>query len=80
MEEQLLHWLHKVRADDSEATRVELNELLRKSPEARTTMARTLVDEQALLVCLRDESLLSILDAEADGATKQTPKSSVVRH
>ncbi len=80
MEEQLLHWLHKVRADDSEATRVELNELLRKSPEARTTMARTLVDEQALLVCLRDESLLSILDAEADGATKQTPKSSLVRH
>jgi len=79
MEEQLLNWLHKVRGDDSEATRAELNELLRKSAKARTIMARTLVDEQALLVCLRDESILSILDAERGVAISRRPTKPVKR-
>ena len=49
MEEQLLGLLQKVRDDGDEAARTELNELLRKVPEARTIMSRTLVDEQALV-------------------------------
>lgn len=71
MEEQLLNLLQKVRDDDDEAARTELNELLRKHPEARTIMARTLVDEQALMSHLRDESIVSILDAEGAVATSQ---------
>lgn len=73
MEEQLLNLLQKIRDDDDEAARTELNELLRKHPEARRIMARTLVDEQALLSHLRDESIVSILDAEGEVATSQPP-------
>jgi len=73
MEEQLVNLLQKFRDDGDEAARTELNELLRKSPEARTIMARTLVDEQLLLVHLRDESIISILDAERGVAISQPP-------
>jgi hypothetical protein len=66
MEEQLLTLLQKVRDDRDEAARTELNELLRKHPEARTIMAKILVDEQALVSHLRDESIVSILDAEGE--------------
>jgi len=75
MEEQLLNLLQKVRDDCDDAARTELNELLRKRPEARTIMAKALVDEQALVSHLRDESIVSILDAAGEGATKQPPKS-----
>ena len=64
MEEQLLNLLQKVRDDRDEAARTELNELLRQNPEARTIIARTLVDEQALMSHLRDESIVSILNAK----------------
>jgi hypothetical protein len=80
MEEQLLNLLQKVRDDGDEAARTELNELLRKRPEARAIMARTLVDEQALVGHLRDESIVSILDADGEGATKQPPKRPAMRH
>jgi hypothetical protein len=80
MEEQLLNLLQKARDDGDDAARTELNELLRKRPEARTIMARTLVDEQALVGHLRDESIVSILDAEGEGATKQPPKRPAMRH
>lgn len=73
MEEQILNLLQKVRDDGDEAARTALNELLRKQPEARTIMARTLVDEQALVSHLRDESIVSILDAEGEVATSQPP-------
>ena len=79
MEEQLLNLLQKIRDDDDEAARTELNELLRKHPEARRIMARTLVDEQALLSHLRDESIVSILDAEGEVATSQPPMMPAVR-
>jgi len=80
MEERLLNLLQKVRDDGDEAARTELNELLRKRPEARTIIARTLVDEQALVGHLRDESIVSILDAEGEGVTKQPPKRPAMRH
>jgi hypothetical protein len=73
MEERLLNLLQKVRDDGDEAARTELNELLRKQPEARTIMAMTLVDEQALVSHLRDESIVSILDAEGEVATSGPP-------
>lgn len=73
MEEQLLNLLQKVREDGDEAARTELNELLRKHPEARTIMSRALVDEQALIGHLRDESIVSILDPERDGASNPPP-------
>ena len=73
MEEQLVNLLQKFRDDGDEVARTELNELLRKSPEARTIMAKTLVDEQLLLVHLRDESIISILDAERGVAISQPP-------
>lgn len=64
MEERLLSLLQKVRDDGDESARTELNELLRQHPEARTIMSKSLVDEQALVSHLRDESIVSILDAE----------------
>ena len=73
MEEQLLNLLQKVRDDGDETARIELNELLRGSPEARTIMSRALVDEQALVSHLRDESIVSILDAEGEAATSRLP-------
>ena len=71
MEERLLNLLQRVRDDSDEAARTELNELLRKHPEARTIMSRSLVDEQALVSHLRDESIVSILDAERGVAISQ---------
>ena len=79
MEERLLNLLQKVRDDGDEAARTELNGLLRKHPEARAVMASTLVDEQALVSHLRDESIVSILDVEGSGATGQPPKRSAKR-
>ncbi|MCP4889423.1 MAG: hypothetical protein GY904_22775 [Planctomycetaceae bacterium] len=79
MEEQLLNLLQKVRDDGDQAARAEMNELLRKHPEARTIMSRTLVDEQALVSCLRDESIVSILDAEVDLAASQPPMRPAMR-
>lgn len=64
IEEQLLNLLQQVRDDGDASARTELNDLLRDQPEARTIMARMLVDEQALVHHLRDESIISILDAE----------------
>ncbi len=69
IEEQLLKLLQQVRDDRNAVARTELNELLRKHPEARTTMSKMLVDEQALVSYLRDESIVSILDAERLVAT-----------
>ena len=73
MEERLLNLLQRVRDDSDEAARTKLNELLRKHPEARTIMSRSLVDEQALVSHLRDESIVSILDAEGQVVKSQPP-------
>ena len=66
MEEQLLNLLEAIRSDGDETARTELNKMLRQHPEARRIMARILVDEQALVNHLRDESIVSILDAAGD--------------
>ena len=79
MDEQLLKLLQKVRDDGDEAARTELNELLRKEPEARAVMSRTLVDEQALMSHLRDESIVSILDADGEVATSRPPMRPAMR-
>ena len=79
MEEQLLNLLQNVQDDDNEAARTELNELLRKHPEARTIMSRTLVDEQALISHLRDQSIVSMLDAEGESAAQRPPQKSSIR-
>lgn len=71
IQEQILNLLQKVRDDGDAAARTELNELLRKQPEARTIMAMTLVDEQAIVSHLRDESIVSILDADGEVSTSQ---------
>ena len=71
IEEHLLNLLQQVRDDSSESARTELNKLLRERPEARTIMSRMLVDEQALVSYLRDESIVSILDAEREDATSR---------
>ncbi len=79
MEERLLNLFQKVRDDSDDAARTELNELLRKNPETRSIMARLLVDEQALMSCLRDDSIVSILNAEAEVAASRPPISPVMR-
>lgn len=71
MEERLLNLLQRVRDDSDESARTELNELLREHPEARTIMSKSLVDEQALVSHLRDESIVSILDAEGQVVKSQ---------
>ncbi|MDF1752125.1 MAG: hypothetical protein P1U89_05030 [Verrucomicrobiales bacterium] len=62
MDEQLLTLLHKAREEDDAEARLELNSLLRNDPEARRIMAMLLVDEQAIINHLRDDSIVSILD------------------
>jgi hypothetical protein len=79
MEEQLLNLLQKVRDDRDESARTELNELLRNDPEARAMMPKMLVDEQALVSHLRDESILSILDPEREGAASPPPSRPALR-
>lgn len=74
MEEQLLSLLQKVRDDRDEEARTELNDLLRKHPEARSIMTRVLVDEQALFSHLRDQKIVSILDAEEETSVESSRK------
>jgi len=50
------------------ASRIQLNDWLRRDAEARRVLARLLVDEQALAARLRDESMISILEADPTGA------------
>lgn len=59
---RLLELLQSVRDSHDESARLELNELLRNDTAARSVMARLLVDEQALVSRLRDDSIVSILE------------------
>lgn len=79
IEEQLLNLLQQVRDDRNTVARTELNELLRNRPEARAIMSRMLVDEQALVSYLRDESIVSILDAERVVATSGSTTRPAIR-
>ena len=79
MEEQLLTLLQKVRDDRDEEARTELNDLLRNHAEARSIMAQALVDEQALVSHLRDQKIVSILDAEEELPTDSSRKGAAFR-
>ena len=74
MEEQLLTLLQKVRDDRDQEARTELNDLLRNHAEARSIMAQALVDEQALVSHLRDQKIVSILDAEDESPMESSRK------
>lgn len=62
MELRLLTLLQKVRDERDDEARTELNDLLRTDSDARKTMAVSLVNEQAIISHLRDESIVSILN------------------
>ena len=59
---RLLQLLHASREERDAQARTALNELLLRDAAARALMARLLVDEQALVSQLRDESIVAILD------------------
>ena len=79
IEKQLLTLLQEVRDDRDEAARTELNELLRNDLEARSIMAKMLVDEQALISHLRDQSIVSILEPESQGVSRPSPNRPALR-
>jgi len=62
LEQRLLHLLQAVRDTHDTSARAELNTLLRENADARSTMARLMVDEQALTSRLRDDSIVALLE------------------
>jgi len=79
LEMRLLTLLHRAREERDEAARAELNTLLREEAEARKIMARLLVDEQALVSRLRDESIVAIIERDAKRSQTIVPLSSAPR-
>lgn len=61
LEMRLLALLHQARDEHDETARTELNTLLRENAEARRLMPRLLVDEQALVSQLREESIAGLI-------------------
>ncbi len=61
LEQRLLHLLQAVRDTHDTSARAEMNTLLRENADARSTMARLMVDEQALISRLRDDSIVALL-------------------
>jgi hypothetical protein len=51
-----------VRDTHDTSARAELNTLLRENADARSTMARLMVDEQSLISRLRDDSIVALLE------------------
>ena len=62
LEQRLLHLLQAVRDTHDTSARSELNTLLRENPDARSTVARLMVDEQALISRLRDDTIVALLE------------------
>jgi hypothetical protein len=62
LEQRLLHLLQAVRDTRDTSARAELNTLLRENADARSTMALLMVDEQALISRLRDDSIVALLE------------------
>ena len=62
LEQRLLHLLQAVRDTHDTSARAELNALLRENADARSTMARLMVDEQSLISRLRDDSIVALLE------------------
>jgi hypothetical protein len=76
LEQRLLHLLQAVRDTHDTSARAELNTLLRENADARSTMARLMVDEQALINRLRDDSIVALLEpAQAtETSLRTTPR------
>lgn len=64
LDRRLLELLHAAREQGDTAARAELNSFLRSDPDARTALARLLVDEFALCNRLRQDELVALLDHE----------------
>ena len=62
LEQRLLHLLQAVRDTRNTSARTELNALLRENADARATMPRLMVDEQALISRFRDDSIVALLE------------------
>jgi hypothetical protein len=62
LEHRLLRLLLAVRETKDTSARAELNMLLRDIPEARPIMARLMVDEEALISRLRDDSIVELME------------------
>jgi hypothetical protein len=71
LDQELLSLLQAVREAKNESARESLNARLRADPNARAAMARLLVDEQALVTRLRDDSIVSLLKPSPVGASKK---------
>ena len=69
LEQRLLHLLQAVRDTHDTSARAELNTLLRENADARSTMARLMVDEQALINRLRDDSIVALLEPDPKAET-----------
>jgi hypothetical protein len=76
LEQRLLHLLQAVRDTHDASARAELNTLLRENADARSTMARLMVDEQALISRMRDESIVALLEPApaAETPLRMTPR------
>jgi hypothetical protein len=76
LEQRLLHLLQVVRDTHDTSARAELNTLLRENADARSTMARLMVDEQALISRLRDDSIVALLEPApaTETALRTTPR------
>jgi hypothetical protein len=76
LEQRLLHLLQAVRDTRDTSARAELNTLLRENADARSTMARLMVDEQALISRLRDDSIVALLEPApaTETALRTTPR------
>lgn len=73
MEEQLLSLLEDVRNEGDGVSRQALNTLLREQPNARTIMAKLLVNEHALTSHLQHESIVTILARRRCGSFSRQP-------
>jgi hypothetical protein len=69
LEQRLLHLLQAVRDTRDASARAELNTLLRENADARSTMARLMVDEQALINRMRDDSIVALLEPDPKAET-----------
>jgi len=74
LEERLLRLLIAARDDGDASASAELNALLRASPEARRVLARLLVDEHAMVDCLRSHGIASLLGTTAPPAESSSAR------
>jgi hypothetical protein len=79
LEQRLLHLLQAVRDTRDTSARAELNTLLRENADARSTMARLMVDEQALISRLRDDSIVALLEPAPKAETVAAHEPALVR-